>query len=148
MWPADAFYLARKAQNFVYFACLLDRNTPWINENVLMSAFGHSVVIFMPAMRFELCSPGSKGLTSQFLDLDEQHLYSLKECFTFIFKLLIFFLCCFSSLYVNHLTNRGLEKNLDRKKTWLFTFLWFLFEFQVNLIAELLHEALLKEIET
>jgi len=53
MWPAEALNLARKAPDFVYFACFFDETLfevinfgPWICQKKIW-----------PAMKFELYTP-------------------------------------------------------------------------------------------
>ena len=55
MCPAEAFYLARKAQNFIHSACLLEKHP--LGSNVSILALGHAD---LARLRSELCTPALK----------------------------------------------------------------------------------------
>ena len=54
MWPAEAFNLALKAQNFAISASVIDKN---MGKNISIMALECSPKNIWPAMRFELCIP-------------------------------------------------------------------------------------------
>ena len=59
MWPAEAFYLARKVQNFIRSACLLDKNTLWIGIKYrFWPLYPICPPIFLARLRFVLWTPG------------------------------------------------------------------------------------------
>ena len=57
MWPAEAFYLARKAQNFILKACLLEKTPSVLVKTYRFWPFYKLKKILGPRLRFELCTP-------------------------------------------------------------------------------------------
>ena len=55
-WPAEDFYLARKAHDFILSACFLKKNTLRVGKNISISALGYEKNNLGARLRFEMCT--------------------------------------------------------------------------------------------
>jgi len=62
MWPAEPCDLARKALNFVYFACFFDKNTLWMDANLANLALPVGKNKILARYEIWVVHPCSKGL--------------------------------------------------------------------------------------
>ena len=57
MWPTEAFYLARKAQNVIYSACLLENSPSDLLQKYRFWPLDMLPNFFLARLRFEMCIP-------------------------------------------------------------------------------------------
>ncbi len=57
MWPAEAFNLVHKAQNFVNLACFFLKNLFCMRKNIKTMTLKQTTKFFGSAMGLELCIP-------------------------------------------------------------------------------------------
>jgi hypothetical protein len=77
MWPAEAFYLARKEHICAYLACLFPIKTQFKNVKTFKFCPLNKTTKFWPAVRFELCTP-EKTVCGSVVTKFEQHYLFMK----------------------------------------------------------------------